>query len=392
MRRSKLKRKLLIIGLVILSILLFAPTGVVSAPVPNYEAVFTFTGSSAGDWFGGQTSAEGDYDGDGINDLLVGAMQGIYGTGKAYLFYGKPVLTNLSATDADLTITAERPGDELGRTVGFIGDVNGDGYDDFAVSAPSYDVSNPNNWVNHGRVYIFFGGPARRTGTISAATADVKINGEYNTPRWTFGADRLRCVGDVNGDGIKDFMTASPLNHPYDGRYYNDGRAYVFFGRNSWPSEISAASANIIIDAEAAFNILGSGLSTKYGDVNGDGYADILIGARGYSGETGRAYLFYGGPTLSGIRSASTANVIITGAYGGQELGVGLNLADVNGDGKDDIIVGAWDNLSSGNGRVFVFYGAPTKKSLTPPDANLTITGEKNLATGSVVLGFSVET
>ena len=133
----------------------------------------TITGESAGNDFGWRAAPAGDVNGDGVEDLIVGApsYDGIAGfAGRAYLFYG-PFTGDINAADADAIISAEAFGDSLGISVASAGDVNNDGVQDIIIGAPRF----PLNGADTGRVYIFYG-PV--SGSMIATEADVIIFGE----------------------------------------------------------------------------------------------------------------------------------------------------------------------------------------------------------------------
>ncbi len=351
------------------------------------SADIIIVGEAADDHLGCSVSTAGDVNGDGYDDIIVGAEDNDAGgdrAGRAYIFFGGPGFSGLfNASSADVVITGEAADDELGRSVSTAGDINGDGYDDIIVGAWHNDTGGS----NAGRAYIFFGGPGF-SGSFNASSADVIITGEAAN-------DHLGCsvstAGDVNGDGYDDIIV---------GAHYNGaggawaGRAYIFFGGPGFSGSFNASAADIIITGEAMDNQLGISVSTA-GDVNSDGYDDIVVGAHGNSvGGTaaGRAYVFWGSPGFSGSFSASSADIIITGEAANDWLGYSVSTAgDINGDGYDDIIVGAYLNDAGGSdvGRAYVFHGGPGfSGSFNASSANIIITGEA----ADDLLGFSVST
>ena len=147
----------------------------------------------------------------------------------------------------------------------------------------------------------------------------------------------------------------------------NAGRAYIFYGGPAAGStNKSANAANVVINGGASSDYFGSSVASA-GDVNGDGYSDVMVGAyqAPYSGSAGpgRAYIFYGGQNLVG-KSAGGADVILGGVSAGDQFGYSVaSSGDVNGDGYSDVIVGSPQEDSGGNkaGRAYIFYGGGGK-------------------------------
>ncbi|MCA9358567.1 FG-GAP repeat protein, partial [Candidatus Kaiserbacteria bacterium] len=129
----------------------------------------------------------------------------------------------------------------------------------------------------------------------------------------------------------------------------NTGRAYVFYG-GSMVSE-AASGADAIFTGQATGNYFGDTLAT--GDFNADGKDDLVVEAHGYVTNTGRVYTFYGGSMTS--KNAASADVIMTGESTGDLFGYGLGVGDLNADGKDDLLVGAI-GYSTYTGRAYIFY------------------------------------
>ncbi|MBK8983700.1 MAG: FG-GAP repeat protein [Ignavibacteria bacterium] len=302
----------------------------------------TLSGEQEGDSFGLSVSSAGDVNNDGYDDIIVGANRYSSWNGRAYVFFGGAVIDNV----ADVIMTGEAGSNFFGRSVSSAGDVNGDGYCDVIVGANGYSSST-------GRAYVYFGG------AVMNNTADVIMTGdtEFNNLGYS-----VSSAGDVNGDGYSDVIV---------GAYGNPGRAYIYFGGASMNN-----AADVTMTGEAAGNWFGFSVSSA-GDVNGDGYSDVIVGAYGYSSNTGRAYVFFGGAVMN-----NTADVTMTGEAASNYFGSSVSTAgDVNGDGYSDVIVGAWQYLVQIAGRAYVFFGGPVMDNT----ADVIMTGQ-----GADYLGFSV--
>ena len=247
------------------------------------------------------------------------------------------------ATTAATTLTGEATGNYFGSSVATAGDVNGDGYADVVVGAYGYSGST-------GRAYVYLGGPSGL-----ATTAATTLTGEAADNYFGYS---VATAGDVNGDGYADVVVGA---HGYSSY---TGRAYVYLGG---PSGLATTAATTLT-GEATGNYFGHSVATA-GDVNGDGYADVVVGARGYSSSTGRAYVYLGG--ASGL--ATTAATTLTGEAADNYFGYSVATAgDVNGDGYADVVVGAY-GYSSGTGRAYVYLGGASGLATT---AATTLTGE----------------
>ncbi len=290
-------------------------------------AAWTAAGEATYDQFGSSVAAAGDVNGDGYADVIVGA------SGKAYLYLGGSAGL---ATTAAWTAAGEVAGDAFGSAVATAGDVNGDGYADVVVGAYA-----DNNGT--GKAYLYLGGPAGL-----AATAAWTATGEAG---YTYFGSAVATAGDVNGDGYADVVVGAWGNNG------GVGKAYLYLGGSSGLTSTAAWTAS----GEASNNWFGYSLATA-GDVNGDGYADVLIGARGYGGFSGKAYLYLGGP--AGL--TSTAAWTVSGEGGGNTFGYSVATAgDVNGDGYADVVAGA-DTNSSSRGKACLYLGGPGGLTATP--------------------------
>jgi hypothetical protein len=289
-------------------------------------ADWTETGQYNGDLFGTSVASAGDVNGDGYADLIVGAYGYASGAeqGKVYLFYGWA--TGLSPS-AGWTTTGESAGDGFGRSVAGAGDVNGDGYSDVIIGAHTRSGG--------GKAYLFLGAQSGLA-TAPAWTATGSADGDL------FGQS-VASAGDVNGDGFADVIVGA------EGYSTSAGTAYVYHGGASGPS-----STHDWIGIGPTSNVRFGASVAGAGDVNGDGYGDIIVGAPGLLTNTGAAYVWHG--SSSGL--AIGDDWVEAGAAAGDLFGASVAAAgDVNGDGYGDIIVGA---PGADAGGVYAYYGAET--------------------------------
>ena len=260
----------------------------------------------------------GDIDGDGYPDLVVGDGA----RDAVYVFRGGPNGPNDKQT-AILASPFPR-GASFGSAVASIGDIDGDGYADIAVGAPGQHA-----------VRIFFGGAGGMT-----SAKGITIVSPDATSR--FGA--ALAGGDVDGDGYADLIVGAP------GANAGAGAIQVFAGG---PTMIARGPSQTIAGPDIAFAGFGSALALA-GDVNGDGYADLIVGAPESISKRGRAYVFHGG--ASGV--APTASATFDGLAANDYLGASVaSIGDVDGDGFADIAIGA-PGAGTAIGRVEIYRGS----------------------------------
>ena len=391
---------------------------------------FIINGIDTYDYAGYSVSNAGDVNGDGIADLLIGAKgadpNSNNTSGETYVVFGATNFgaggtLNLSALTGSngFTINGIDVGDESGKAVsgpgdvndnGTVGesyiifgatnigaggavsgagDVNGDGVNDIIIGAYQADP----NGGNSGESFVVFGGTnlggATRP-TLDLRSLDGDIGFTVNGIDTSDGAGfSVSGAGDVNGDGFEDFLVGAPYADPFGS---SSGEAYLVFGGSSIGSG-GALDLNTILATGLAgangyvFNGSGSGSDAGIavsgaGDVNGDGIADLIIGARD-ANSAGQSYVVFGGAaslsaldaangstdgqiTLVQLGTTATNGVngfTINAVTGGDDAGRSVRSGDVNGDGIDDLIIGAPyadPNANSGAGEAYVLFGGST--------------------------------
>ena len=303
-----------------------SPTGPANSPS------FVGTGENVNNHYGYAVGTAGDVNGDGFDDIVAGAYHHANFRGRAYVYLGSS--SGLQA--ASTVLDGEGSGDYFGRSVATAGDVNGDGYDDLIIGAQAYDRST-------GRAYLYTGGPAGLT------TSPVSVvSGEG--PSDSFGQS-VAPAGDVDGDGYDDIIVGA---HSFEN---GTGRVYVYGGSSS------GLKANPILVATGSREGDRYGFSVgAAGDVNGDGYGDVVVGAYGVGQGTGSIYVYAGGPAGLGALPILTAKGEATGDWFGHSVGTA---GDVDGDGYDEIITGA-RNHNDNTGRVYLYAGGALGLDASP--------------------------
>lgn len=327
-------------------------TGMVSTPYWYKES------DQAGALFGWSVAGAGDTNGDGYAEVIIGAPLAENdidddGEGMAFVYRGSAggiISTPYFSKDAD------QAGAHFGASVASAGDVNRDGYADLIVGAPNYT----GGYSQEGGAWVYLGGADKINPTPAWYTRSNQANAHLGYS--------VASAGDVNGDGYSDVIVGAP---DYDKTEIGEGLVRVYLGNAGGVSSTAIWEHG----TNRPDGFYGCSVSSA-GDVNGDGYADIVVGAYSITesvADDGGAYVYLG---------SASGNLSFTwvGAGGETLSGYGYSVAgagDINGDGYDDILVGApyWgaaDTNPPGNrGRVWVYHGGGgVGESLVPRQLN----------------------
>ncbi|MEW5854085.1 MAG: integrin alpha [Myxococcota bacterium] len=341
-------------------------------------------GETANDGFGVSVAPAGDMNGDGYSDLIVGGYQaqGLAPlSGRAYVFLG--ARTGQISTVPSLVIDGEGGDDALGVSVSSAGDVNGDGYGDVIVGA----MFAPGEGPSTGRAYIHLGAS---TASMDAAP-DTVLAGFADHD---FFGQSVAGAGDLDGDGYADVVVGAPRADVDAVANDDSGRVYVFRGGVGGMDN----NPELILFGPAADATFGASVAGG-GDTNGDGFADLVVGADGSASMPGQVWIYPGHPNtlVSPTADSTTASADLGDAYGSCVAAAG----DVNSDGLGDLLVGAnrSDVTDVDEGQAFLFFGqsnalqsAPAAVFVGTPGARLGLSmsgvGDVNGdGTGDILVG-----
>lgn len=323
-----------------------------------------------------------DFNQDGYDDVLIGAFQRkspseTSRTGGAYIVWGGPDLPgaiDLGALDGlGVTIFGNDSDDLAGNPVATVGDLNNDGYPDFGLGA-IYGDGPDNDASRTGEAYVIYGGESLPS-VIDLSQATTGFTRIYGVDQDDEAGVAVAQLGDVNGDNIDDLLIGARFADGANNATERSGENYIIYGSSDIPSELHLdTDADVTIYGIDDFDISGW-LSDGGGDVNNDGFNDILIGAMAADSvgnnreNAGEVYLIWGGASLpSEIHAGNLGGhgVTIFGADAWDRLGRSVDIIeDVNADGIDDIVLGAsessgLDNANTAAGEVYILLGKET--------------------------------
>jgi hypothetical protein len=381
--------RILVLAILTLAGLFIAVTTTGAVPdtidLNSTSADLTVYGDDADD-ASGFSLATGDINGDGIDDLIIGAPYadpaGGTDAGETYVVYGDaglPSTINLNSTAAHLTVYGDDSADKSGLTVA-AGDINGDGIDDLIIGAPYADQGGR---TSVGETCVIYGGPSLPdTIDLNSTSADLTVYGDYTGDL----SGAAVAAGDIDGDGTADIIIGAYAAGA-DGRL-SAGETYAIYGGDSLPAtiDLNSTSADLTVYGDDSGDNCGRSLAV--GNVNGDGADDLIVGALQADppggNAAGKTYVIYGDASLPATIDLSTTNadLMVFGDDEADMLSQGVVAGDINSDGTHDLIISASRADAPGGsyaGKTYVIYGGPSLPDtidLNSTSADLTVYGD----------------